>query len=81
VLPRVAKEIDQPNFTKPTQVVEQQGAALSGEVNEGRKLCANSGPIVVKGCPIQEVSFCRSPRRVPNHSCPSAHEGDGATTV
>jgi hypothetical protein len=81
VLPRVAKEIDEPKITKPTEVIQQQRATLTREVNEIGELRANRSAIVVKRRPIKEVSFCRSPGGVADHAGPSANEGDGATTV
>jgi hypothetical protein len=61
VLPRVAQEINEPKVAKPTEVVEQQRATLSREVNEIRKLSANRSTIVVKRRPIKKVAFGRSP--------------------
>jgi hypothetical protein len=61
VLPRVAQEINEPEIAKPTEVVEQQRAALPREVNEIRELSANRSTIVVKRRPIQKVAFSRSP--------------------
>ena len=60
VLPRVAQEINQPEIAKPTEVVEQQRAALPREVDEIRELSANRSAIMVKRRPIEKVAFSRS---------------------
>jgi hypothetical protein len=81
VLPCVAKEINEPKITKPTQVIKQQRATLPREVDEIRKLRADRCAIVVERRPIQQIAFGRSARGVADHAGPSTDEGDGATTV
>jgi len=81
VLPRVTQEINEPKITKPAQVVEQQRAALPREVDEIRELGADRCAIVVKGCPIKEITLGRSPLGVADHAGPPANQCNGATTV
>jgi len=81
VLPRVAQVINEPKIAKPAQVVEQESATLPREVDKIRELGADRCAIVVKGCPIKEITLGRSPRRVADHAGSPANQCNGATTV
>jgi hypothetical protein len=81
VLSGVAQEVNEPEITKPTQVIEEYGATLAREVHEICELCANGSAIVVERCSVKEVPFGRSPRRVADHARSAAHQSNRTTTV